>query len=192
MSDAAKPVIEELSSSEEKAGDYVKITFKPDFDRFNMTNLDDDAVGLLSKRAYDIAASMSNQEGKKLKVHLNGEKLKVTSFKSYLALFDDIAQPEIFEKIDDRWEVGVGSVLDGGGFQQISFVNAIATTKGGSHVNYITELITKRLQAAVNKKNKGGKVSKMLMSARLHYEQMLIPCLHPPPLMYFCNLHHRM
>lgn len=168
MSDAAKPVIEELSSSEEKAGDYVKITFKPDFARFNMTNLDDDAVGLLSKRAYDIAASMSNQEGKKLKVHLNGEKLKVTSFKSYLALFDDIAQPEIFEKIDDRWEVGVGSVLDGGGFQQISFVNAIATTKGGSHVNYITELITKRLQAAVNKKNKGGKVSKMLMSARLH------------------------
>ena len=110
---------------------------------------------------------MANQEGKNLKVYLNGERLKVKDYRSYIALYDDISPPEVWETVGD-WEVGVGSVLDGGGFQQISFVNAIATTKGGSHVNYITELITKRLQAAVNKKNKGGKVSKMLMSARLH------------------------
>jgi len=100
---------------------------------------------------------MSNQPGKKLKVYLNGEKLGVKDFKSYLALFDDISPPEVYEKINDRWEVGVGSVLDGGGFQQISFVNAISTTKGGGHVDYVTKLISTRLQAAVNKKNKGGK-----------------------------------
>ena len=43
-----------------------------------------------------------------------------------------------------------------GSFQQISFVNAIATTKGGGHVNYITDQVAKHLAVAVKKKNKGG------------------------------------
>ena len=47
MSDAEEPDVEELTSSEAKKGDYVKITFKPDFERFNMSHLDDDAAGLL-------------------------------------------------------------------------------------------------------------------------------------------------
>ena len=41
--------------------------------------------------------------------------------------------------------------------KQISFVNAIATTKGGSHVNFVTSKIVKAVQAFVEKKNKGGK-----------------------------------
>ena len=104
-----------------------------------------------------IAGSMANRGGKKLKVFLNDEKIQVKDFKSYLALFDGIAAPEVFEKINDQFELGAGSVLDGGGMQQISFVNAIATTKGGGHVDYVTNLLVKRLQAAAKKKNKGGK-----------------------------------
>ena len=99
---------------------------------------------------------MANQEGKKLKVYLNGERLTVKDYKSYIALYDDISPPEIWETVGD-WEIGVGSVLDGGGFQQISFVNAIATSKGGGHVNHVTKLLTDHLKAAVKKKNKGGK-----------------------------------
>ena len=104
-----------------------------------------------------IAGSMSDRKGKKLNVYLNGDKLKVNDFKSYLALFDAISTPEVFEKIGNDWEVGVGCNMDGGGFQQISFVNAIATTKGGGHVDYITNLLIKHLQACVAKKNKGSK-----------------------------------
>ena len=40
--------------------------------------------------------------------------------------------------------------------QNISFVNSIATTKGGQHVNVVTDQIVKRLEEVVNKKNKGG------------------------------------
>ena len=156
MHDAGEPIVEKCSSAEKKSGDYVKVTFRPDLEKFNMRELDDDAVGLISKRAYDIAGSMANKEGKRLNVYLNGEKLKVKDFKSYLALFDNVSPPEIWEKVGD-WEIGVGSVLDGGGFQQISFVNAIATTKGGGHVDYVTDQIVSHLRAAVNKKNKGGK-----------------------------------
>ncbi len=153
MHTTEKPKVTSCTKAEAKRGDYTKITFKPDLKRFGMSILDDDTIGLMSKRAYDIAGSMSNKEGKKLTVHLNGIKLPIKDFKSYLELFDGISPPAAYERIDDRWEVGVG--VSDGSFQQISFVNAISTTKGGGHVNYIADLVAKKLQAIVKKKNKG-------------------------------------
>lgn len=146
--------VKKATKSEIKKGDYTKITFKPDLARFGMTSLDTDTIGLLSKRAYDIAGSMANKEGKKLSVYLNGKKIPVKDFKTYLGLFDGITPPAAFEKVNDRWEVGVG--VSDGSFQQISFVNAIATIKGGGHVNYIADQVAKKLQVIVKKKNKGG------------------------------------
>lgn len=148
-----EPTVKKCTKTEVKHGDYTKITFKPDLQRFGMTTLDADTISLFSKRAYDIAGSMTNKEGKKLSVYLNGAKVPVKDFKSYLALFDGITPPAAYERIDERWEVGVG--VSDGSFQQISFVNAISTTKGGGHVNYIADLVAKKLQAAVKKKNKG-------------------------------------
>jgi DNA topoisomerase-2 len=148
-----KPKVSSCTKAESKKGDYTKITFMPDLKRFGMSIMDDDTIGLLSKRAYDIAGSMSNKEGKKLSVYLNGSKLPVKDFRSYLELFDGISPPAAYERIDERWEVGVG--VSDGSFQQISFVNAISTTKGGGHVNYISDLVAKKLQAIVKKKNKG-------------------------------------
>ncbi len=101
---------------------------------------------------------MSDRKGKKLSVYLNGDKLKVHDFKSYVAMFEGISTPEVFERIGNDWEVGVGCNMDGSGLQQISFVNAIATTKGGGHVDYITNLLVKHLQATVAKKNKGSDI----------------------------------
>ncbi|RLN49417.1 hypothetical protein BBJ28_00012663, partial [Nothophytophthora sp. Chile5] len=62
----------------------------------------------------------------------------------------------IFDKPDARWQVGVG--LSDDGFQQVSFVNGICTTKGGQHVNYIADQITTKLVAVLKKKNKGEAV----------------------------------
>ena len=47
-----------------------------------MEKLDDDTVALLSRRAYDIAAST-----KGVKVFLNGKKIPIKSFKDYVDLF---------------------------------------------------------------------------------------------------------
>eukprot|EP00579_Thalassiosira_antarctica_P002668 CAMPEP_0201875748 /NCGR_PEP_ID=MMETSP0902-20130614/7629_1 /ASSEMBLY_ACC=CAM_ASM_000551 /TAXON_ID=420261 /ORGANISM="Thalassiosira antarctica, Strain CCMP982" /LENGTH=1508 /DNA_ID=CAMNT_0048402857 /DNA_START=105 /DNA_END=4631 /DNA_ORIENTATION=+ len=150
-----EPKVKKCTKTEQKKGDYTKITFKPDLERFRMEKLDTDIIGLISKRAYDIAGSMANKEGKKLSVYLNGKKLPVKDFKTYLGLFDGITPPAAFERIDDCWEVGVGVSADQS-FQQISFVNAIATTKGGGHVNYIADQVAKKLQVILKKKNKGG------------------------------------
>ena len=38
------------------------------------------------------------------------------------------------------------------GFQQVSFVNSIATTKGGTHVDMVTSQVVAKVQAACQKK----------------------------------------
>ena len=75
---------------------------------------------------------MTSRGGKKLVVHLNGKKLPLKDFRSYLGLFEGVTPPTAFERINEQWEVGM-SVLADQNFQQISFVNSISTTKGGGH-----------------------------------------------------------
>lgn len=155
MTDPQEPTVKKCTAVELKQGDYVKITFSPDLARFNMTHLDEDVVGLMSKRAYDIAGTMTCRPGKKLSVSLNGKKLQIKSFKEYLDHFDGINAPVAYETVGDRWEVGV-SVSDDASMRQVSFVNAICTSKGGGHVTYITDQIANHLVKVIKKKNKGG------------------------------------
>ena len=50
MSVTEKPKITSYSKKDE----YTMITFKPDFQKFNMTQFDDDIIALLKKRVYDM------------------------------------------------------------------------------------------------------------------------------------------
>ena len=154
MTEHLEPTVRNLTAAEKKKGDFVKITFSPDLPRFKMDKLDEDSVALLSKRAYDIAGSMANSAGKKMTISLNGEKVPVKNFKEYLATFDGIDAPVAYEK-NDRWEIGVAPSPDQTP-RQISFVNAICTSKGGQHVSYIADQISSHLMKTVKKKNKGG------------------------------------
>ncbi|EGB11155.1 hypothetical protein AURANDRAFT_22331, partial [Aureococcus anophagefferens] len=144
--------------------DFTRVTFEPDLARFKMDRLDDDIVALLSKRAYDVAASASCH-GSSLKVELNGERVPVKSFAQYVALHDGLEPPAALERVDDRWTVGVAP--SDGTFQHLSFVNSICTSKGGSHVNYVADQITAKLAAAVKKKNKGQEVKPAFIKAHL-------------------------
>lgn len=143
-----------------------------------MTSFDDDTVALISKRVYDIAGIT-----KGVKVSLNGKLLKVKDFKTYVSMYtnghnlisgsssssskkkDDLAGVDpaaavlekktiIYEKFSDRWEVAFA--VSEGQFTQVSFCNAIATTKGGTHVEYIAKQIVDGIAELVNKKNAKG------------------------------------
>ncbi|KAG5882166.1 hypothetical protein JTB14_002890 [Gonioctena quinquepunctata] len=136
--------------------DYTKITFSPDLTKFKMEKLDEGIVGLMSRRAFDIAASTRG-----VKVFLNGKRLSVKSFKDYIDLYikgkeDDTgsALKVAYEQANERWEVAL--TISDRGFQQVSFVNSIATSKGGRHVDYVVDMIVKQLIEVLKKKNKGG------------------------------------
>ncbi|RZC40450.1 DNA topoisomerase 2, partial [Asbolus verrucosus] len=155
MTKASEPKIKEFSGEE-----FTKITFSPDLVKFKMDKLDDDIVALMSRRAYDVAASTRG-----VKVMLNGKKIPVKNFRDYIDLYikgkedDTGGQLKVVHEIaNERWEVGM--TLSDRGFQQMSFVNSIATTKGGRHVDYVVDMIVKQLIEILKKKNKGGVVIK--------------------------------
>jgi DNA topoisomerase II len=56
--------------------DYTCIRFRPDLKLFGMKELDDDIVGLFTKRAYDMAGCTA----KKVGVTLNGKRLEIKNF----------------------------------------------------------------------------------------------------------------
>jgi DNA topoisomerase II len=153
MDEAAyeEPTISDCTKSDLKEGDSVKVTFYPDLHRFGMEQLDDATVALLSKRAYDIAGTMGQANGKKLIVYLNGKKLGVKNFKDYLTKYQNVEEPEVYSS-NERWEIAIGASTEGA-FQQVSFVNSIATTKGGKHVDYISDQVVDHLLPILKKKS---------------------------------------
>ena len=135
--------------------DYTCITFEPDLERFGMDELDEDIIALFKKRVYDMAGITP----KSVSVYLNGKKLSVKNFEDYIQMFldaskeeDEMDPPIVFEKPHERWEVGMS--LSESQFQQVSFVNAISTSKGGKHVDYVTEKIVKAILEKIEKKEK--------------------------------------
>lgn len=147
------------SITSNKGDDYTKITFTPDFTKFKMEGMDDDFEALVKRRVYDLAGTSRG-----VKVWLNGERIKVNSFKKYMEMYTKAIKAErgeeavndaseiITESPDPRWEIGFA--VSDGTFQQVSFVNSIATTSGGTHVNYIADQISNKLMDIVKKRSK--------------------------------------
>jgi len=157
MSKMGKAKITDLKGGE----DYTKITWKADYKRFGMDGIDDDFEALIKRRTYDMAGTLRG-----IKVYLDGSRVKVTSFAKYMEMYtkaiareqgkseDDKEKDVIITDKLDRWDIGFA--VSDGSFNQVSFVNSIATTSGGTHVNYIADQIVEKLLATVNKKNKAA------------------------------------
>nr|POE91889.1 dna topoisomerase 2 [Quercus suber] len=125
MGTKSEPVISKCKESE----NWTKVSFKPDLAKFNMTHLKDDVVALLKKRVFDLAGCLR----KSVKV-LNGTQFPIKSSRDYVNLYLDSAAkskpdkpPSYHVKVNDRWEICVS--LSDRQFQQVRFVNSIATTK---------------------------------------------------------------
>lgn len=159
MSQKTEPKISKNTKNEE----YTKITFKPDLEKFGMhEGIDKNTAALLKKRVIDMAGCTRS-----VKVYLNGTRIKIRNFKQYADLYitskDNNAivlggqKPVVVhEVVNDRWEVVF--TLSEGQFQQVSFVNSISTSKGGTHVNYIADQIASKLIDSIQKKNKAAPV----------------------------------
>ena len=126
---------------------YTKITFYPDFARFELNGIDEEIESIIVKRCVDVSVYCN-----KVKVYYNNVQIPTKNFKSYMEMF--VGEQEIFyEKLDDKWEIGVSRSLDNS-FNQISMVNGISTYIGGTHVNSVTNQITKKVQENLLKRNK--------------------------------------
>ena len=125
---------------------YTQVEFIPDFKRLGIEKLSNQMISLFQRRVYDIAGITDNT----VSVRLNKELIKSNNFDKYVKLYTN--SDTITECSEDgRW---VYSVCLSDEYRQISFVNGINTSKGGKHVDYIMNQITKKMIAFILKKKK--------------------------------------
>jgi DNA topoisomerase-2 len=147
LDEICKPSITKCTKSKP----YTKITFKPDYKRLGIDGLTPDFIAYLKKRIYDIAAITD----KTLKVKYNGSIVPVKNFNNYIDLYigGKDEGKRVYEDGGERWEYAV-ALSPNHEFIQVSFVNGICTSKGGKHVEYILNQITRKLGDYIEKKKK--------------------------------------
>ncbi|EGW35747.1 DNA topoisomerase 2 [Spathaspora passalidarum NRRL Y-27907] len=161
MGKVSKPKITTLKTKKE----YTKISFKPDLAKFDMDSLDEDILAVLRRRVYDLCGTVKN-----CNIYLNDKRLSISNFKSYIEMYvnaikERSPEPEgeesknyttiVHEVFNDRWEIAFA--VSDGSFNQVSFVNSIATTSGGTHVKYVSDQIITKLVEVLSKREKGKK-----------------------------------
>ena len=141
-------IIGEPSITKSAVKPYTKITFRPDYQRFyGEDSIPIDMVNLLRKRVYDIAAVTD----KTVKVKLDGVAVPIKTFLQYIDAYGITTR--VHEQSGERWEYVV-ALSPNDEFMHVSFVNGIYTNKGGKHVDYILNQVTKKMVAYIEKKKK--------------------------------------
>ena len=135
---------------------FTRITFKPAYGEFKIviSKFYKTLYKIIQARAWQAAAYTG------IKVTFNGEKVPlVGGFSKYCAMFSEF---EIFptkmtsvgSKFD--WEVCIG--LTDGKSHQLSMVNGVFITSGGTHIKHIQNHLVEHLKARIEKELKKSKV----------------------------------
>lgn len=130
---------------------FAKFTFTPDLKRFGLSRFTDDIVRLFQKRAFDVCACTPAN----VKVTYNGSPIDVKNFEKYVDLYigPKTVTPRVHEySACGRWEVVIAMSPDG--YKQVSFVNGINTTLGGTHVEAINRQIIHKVTESIQAKHK--------------------------------------
>ena len=144
---------------------YTEISYSPDLSRFNWaggavpSTIPEDMLAVIATRVVDAAACA----GKDCRVTLNGAVLGHNTFPKYIGLFlsEDAGEGKhiAYESAGERWEVGAILTKDLHGDtppdeRHISFVNGIATRRGGKHVELVTRTVLTEFCAYAKRKTK--------------------------------------
>ena len=147
------------------AKNYVRITAKPDWERFSMTNLGTNrTIDVLYQRTLEISALC----GSRVSVSFNGAKIPVKSFEDYTNIFlgkDKKAVPRVYGEVDDFQVCIAANPFDD--FMQISTVNGCHTRDGGTHVDLVVRPLCKKIGENLAGKHKDLTVPGKLVEAQL-------------------------
>jgi DNA topoisomerase-2 len=147
MSKRSRPKISKASRG------FTEISYTTDLDRFQMKVIDHNSYKILYKRCLDAAACNSKL---KIKVTTIKDRKKTTNeikfrkFEDYIKLY--VQDEEYFYEDSKDWKIGFAKSKDG--FSNVSFVNSVHTSDGGTHVDYITNQLINHLREMIKKKHK--------------------------------------
>tara|TARA_X000001036_G_scaffold439549_1_gene491082 strand:+ start:1873 stop:5184 length:3312 start_codon:yes stop_codon:yes gene_type:complete len=161
MSNRSEPKIKKTSSK----NNYVRITAKPDWERFGMENFESNKTrAVLYQRTLEISALC----GKQVNVTWCGKKVGVKTFEDYTNLYlgkDKKAVPRVYGEVPD-WQVCIAAnPYDD--FTQVSTVNGCHTRDGGTHVDHVVNPLCKIIGENLASKHKDLKVPGNLVKQQL-------------------------
>jgi DNA topoisomerase-2 len=129
MTEIEKPIV-----TENKGKSSVQVIWTPDFKRFGMQCIDAGMMRLIERRVWDLAMTL----GKEVKVSLNGTTVKCKNLTDYSKGFG--CDPVLYETPNERWHIAIADSPVDKQFA-MSFVNGIWTSKGGTHVDAVTNQV---------------------------------------------------
>jgi DNA topoisomerase-2 len=129
MTEIEKPIV-----TENKGKSSVQVIWTPDFKRFGMQSIDGGMMRLIERRVWDLAMTL----GKEVKVTLNGTTVKCKNLTDYAKGFG--CDTVLYETPNERWHIAIADSPVDKQFS-MSFVNGIWTSKGGTHVDAVTNQV---------------------------------------------------
>ena len=143
MTKCNNPIMKEYKGDKSS----VIIGFIPDWSKFKMEEMTPDFLKIIEKRVYDAIVCTSQQ----CKISFQGKQIKKMTMEQYakMHLEDSVKLTSLNY---DRWSVTIAPSEHG--FQQVSFVNGICTTKGGTHVDNVSTQVCNGIIENLGKKIK--------------------------------------
>lgn len=146
-SQVSEPII---TGSKVKKG-YTRITWKPDFKRFELEEYTVNYIDLFRKHAHDCAMVT------KIPVWFNGKKIVMKDLKTYAKLFLP-KNSNMMSFASEEYEIVLAEqsqeISEQQGFNHISYVNGIFTRDGGVHVDSWRTTLLGSIRDAMNKSKK--------------------------------------
>ena len=142
MTEVEKPIV-----IANKGKSSVQVIWTPDFKRFGMQSIDAGMMRLIERRVWDLAMTL----GKEVKVSLNGTPVKCKNLTDYAKGFG--CDTVLYETPNERWHIAVADSPVDKQFA-MSFVNGIWTSKGGTHVDAVTNQVVGHIVEYLETKKK--------------------------------------
>lgn len=143
-------------SQRKNSQQYTTVSYLPDYERLNMTQMDSVHFALIEKRVVNMALCFPE-----ITFIFNGKKINKCTLKDYVKLFD--SDPIIFSESTENVDIAIVP------FQKetetISFVNGVDTTKHGQHLTVFNSLLNKALKE--NKKTVDITLSQFLTNCKV-------------------------
>ena len=124
----------------------VSVTFVPDWRRFGLSKMENTIYKIFQKRVWDANICTTPN----CKVKFNGDVLPKQNLDTYAKMHEGVEN--VTSVTGDRWSVCIGPSENG--LEQVSFVNGICTTKGGTHVDHVASLVASGVIEEMAKKIK--------------------------------------
>lgn len=135
-----KPKITDIDKNQH----YTEVTFEPNYDFFNASNEVLEYLPILINKMI-IELSFCFPE---INWTYNSKRISTRSLKQFLSSIH-----EIYEW-NETENCRIGVFYSDTEFKQISFVNGLSTTRGGTHINYVSDTIVAYIREFIKRKHK--------------------------------------